>query len=173
MIYTLDEASRRQARTPHELLMVNLAAFHLLLAPASIALDIGAWGLALTPLLSGAVIAFTYLRGQASSGSIPWFVRMHWRLAWRRCRLLLMAYAASALIIGGGALLASTAQKPSMQEIIFTIATRVGVMPTVVMVLVLFVLANGGLEMAARGEIPDGLLKIYPAPAETPEAQTA
>jgi hypothetical protein len=111
-------------------------------------------------------MAYIYVRGHRAAGDTPWFVLMHWRLAWRRCRLLLMGYAGSALIIGGGSLLALTAQKHSMQEIIFTIATRVGVMPTIVMVLVLFVLANSGLELAGKGEVPDGLLKLYPPPAE-------
>jgi len=167
MLYDIDDALKRQARAPHELLMINLAAFHLLLAPASIALDIGAWGLLLPPLFSALVIAYIYMRGHRPAAATPWFVLMHWRLAWRRCRLLLMGYTASALIIGGGSLLALTAQKHSMREIIFTIATRVGVMPTIIMVLVLFVLANSGLELAGKGEVPDGLLKLYPSAAET------
>jgi hypothetical protein len=162
MLYAIDDTLKRQARAPHELLMINLAAFHLLLAPASIALDIGAWGLALPPLFSSLVIAYIYLRSHRAAAATPWFALMHWRLAWRRCRLLLLGYAASALIIGGGSLLALSAQKQSMREIIFTIATRVGVMPTIVMVLVLFVLANSGLELAGKGEVPDGLLKRYP-----------
>lgn len=166
MRYPVDAVVRRQARTPHELLMINLAAFHLLLGPAAIALGIGAWGLLLPPLCSGLVIAYIYRRGHRAAAGTPWFVLMHWRLAWRRCRLLLAGYAASALLIGGGLLLALTAQKESMGEIIFTIATRVGVMPTVIIVLVLFVLANSGLELAARGEVPDGLLKHYPPPAD-------
>lgn len=166
MIYAIDDALKRRARAPHELLMINLAAFHLLLAPASIALDIGAWGLLLPPLFSSLVLAYIYTRGHRATSVTPWFVLMHWRLAWRRCRLLLMGYAASALLIGSGSLLALTAQKPAMREIIFTIATRVGVMPTIIMVLVLFVLANSGLELAGKGEIPDGLLKHYPPPAD-------
>lgn len=164
MFYSVDEAIKRQARTPHEILMGNLAAFHLLLAPASIALDIGAWGLSLMPLFSALVIAYIYLRAHRPTDDKPWFVAMHWRLAWRRCRLLMMAYAASAAVIVGGYLLSTTAQKQSMQEIIFIISTRVGVMPTIIMVLILFVLANSGLEMAGKGEVPDSLLKIYPSP---------
>lgn len=165
MIYAIDEALQRQARAPHELLMINLAVFHLLLAPAAIALGIGAWALVLPPLFSSPVIAHIYRRSQRTAG-VSWFALMHWRLAWRRCRLLLLGYAASVLIIGGGSLLALTTQKHGMREIIFTIATRVGVMPTLIMVLVLFVLANSGLEMAGKGEVPDGLLKLYPPPAE-------
>jgi hypothetical protein len=166
MLYTIDDAVRRQARSPHELLMINLAAFHLALGPAVLFLGIGAWGLLLPPLLSSLVMAYIYLRGHRPSGAAPWFVLAHWRLAWRRCRLLLMGYAASAVIIGGGSLLALSAQKHSMKEIIFTIATRVGVMPTIVIVLVLFVLSNSGLELAGRGEVPDGMVKMFPPPAD-------
>lgn len=149
-----DERTRRQARFPHELLMINLALFHLLLAPAAIALGVGAWGLLPTPLLSGAVIAYLHVRSRRTAEP---FVRGHWQLAWRRGRLLLLAYAVSAAVIGGGWLLARGAATASMGDIVFTIATRIGVMPTAVMVLVVFVLENSALELANRGEVPPGL----------------
>lgn len=164
---TLDEATRRRARAPHELLMVNLALFHLLLAPAAIALKIGAWGLLLTPLFSGAVMAYIYWRGKQAELSGPWFVMAHWKLAWGRCRLLLLGYAASALVIGAGVLLSLGAQSHGMREIIFTIATRIGVMPTVIVVLISFVLANSALELANQGEVPDAIKKKYPVPTNT------
>lgn len=166
MIHPVDDKQKRQARTPHEVLMMNLAAFHLLLGPATLALNIGAWGLALIPLFSGMVIAYIYKRGHRPPLAPDWFATMHWRLAWRRCRLLLIAYLVSAVIIGAGALLSMTASKPSMQDIIFTIATRVGVMPTIITVLVVFVMANSGLEMAGKGEVPDSLAQAHPPPAE-------
>lgn len=163
----IDDSVRRQARTPHELLMVNLALFHLLLAPGAIALDIGAWGLLLTPLFSSMVMAYIYWRGRKVEQSGPWLVVAHWKLAWQRCQLLLYAYAASALIIGGGGLLALGANSHSMRDIIFTIATRIGVMPTVVVVLVSFVLANSALEQANQGMVPEAIKKKYPMPTTT------
>lgn len=170
MHYDIAAGIGRKARTPHELLMVNLAAFHLLLAPAAIALgvkfpQIGAWWLMLTPIFSGIVIAYIYLRGRRAEHSDPWFVMAHWKLAWRRCRLLLIGYAVSAVMIGGGALIAVTSTT-AMREIVLTIAIRLGVMPTVVIVLVLFVLANMALEQANKGEVPDGVVARYPAPQE-------
>lgn len=170
MRYEVAAEISRKARTPHELLMVNLAAFHLLLAPAAIALgvkfpQVGAWWLLLTPFFSGLVIAYIYIRGRRAEHSDLWFVMVHWKLAWNRCRLLLIGYAVSAVMIGGGALLAlgSTAE---MREIVLTIAIRVGVMPTVILVLVLFVLANSALEQANKGEIPDGVVRRYPMPQQ-------
>lgn len=163
----IDEAVRRQARVPHEVLMVNLALSHLLLAPAAIALNIGAWGLLLTPLCSAVFLAYIYLRGLKAEKTGPWFVMAHWKLAWQRCRLLLFGYAASALVIGGGALLALGASSHSMRDIIFTIATRIGVMPTVIMVLVSFVLANSALELANQGEVPEVIKKKLALPTNT------
>ncbi len=167
MQISIDDAQRRKARTPHELLMINLAAFHLMLAPAAIALGIGTWGLLLTPLFSGMVILFIYLRGKRAEHSDPWFVMAHWKLAWRRCRLLLIGYAVSAVFIGGGILLASGSKEKTMRDIIVTIATRIGVMPTVIIVLVSFVLANMALEQANKGEVPDAVAERYPAPEGT------
>jgi len=167
MQISIDDATRRKARTPHELLMINLAAFHLMLAPAAIAMGIGTWGLLLTPIFSGMVILYIYLRGRRAEHSDPWFVMAHWKLAWRRCRLLLIGYAVSAVFIGGGILLSMGSKEKTMRDIIVTIATRIGVMPTVIIVLVSFVLANMALEQANKGEVPDSLAQRYPAPEGT------
>jgi hypothetical protein len=163
---SIDSALRRKARFPHELLMINLAGFHLLLAPAAIALDIGAWGLLLPPLLSGLVIAYIAIRGARAASSEPYLVFAHWKLAWRRCLMLLMGYAGSVVLIGGGALLALTTADPNMKSIVFTIATRIGVMPTVIVVLIGLVLSNSALDLANKGEVPDSIKRRYPEPRQ-------
>ncbi len=162
MQYPIDPVLRRKARFPHELLMINLAAFHLLLAPAAIALDIGIWGLLLAPALSGLVISYIYVRGRRAEENEPWLVMAHWKLVWRRSLLLVAGYAASLIIIGGGLLLSTSAASQNMEQIIITIATRIGVMPTAILVLVCFVLSNGGLELANKGEVPEGIKRRYP-----------
>lgn len=162
MHHAVDPALRRKARFPHELLMINLAAFHLLLAPAAIALDIGAWGLALTPLFSGLVIAYVWYRGRRAEASEEYLVYVHWKLAWRRCLMLMAGYAASLVIIGGGSLLAMSAADANMRSIVFTIATRIGVMPTAIVVLVGFVLSNSALDLANKGEVPESIRRRYP-----------
>lgn len=167
MTPAIDDTIRRKARFPHELLMMNLAAFHLLLAPAAIALGIGFWGLLLTPLFSGMVLLYIYLRGKRAERSGPWLVMAHWKLAWRRSLLLIISYGVSAVIIGGGMLIASGVADHGMRNIIDTIATRIGVMPTVIMVLACFVLSNSGLDFANKGEVPEGIKRRFPAPADS------
>ncbi|HKJ77156.1 MAG TPA: hypothetical protein VKA64_08125 [Gammaproteobacteria bacterium] len=153
---TTDGAKPEQerAKAPHEVFMFNLIAFHLLLTPAVIALGIGAWGLLLPPGLSLLVIGYIYLRARRTAKGEPPLVAGHWQVAWRRCRLLLLAYGASALLLLGAWGLAHAYQDPSMQEIMFTVLTRVAVMPVVVMVFVLAVLESGAIYQAGRGEVP-------------------
>ena len=156
-----------RAKNPHELFMLNLIAFHLLLTPAALALEIGAWGLALTPALSRIVIAFIYLRARhaAAADESP-LVAGHWAVAWRRCRLLLLSYAITAAILLGGWGLIQGIEKESMQDIMFTVITRVGVMPVVIMVFVTAVLESGAIYQAGRGEVPGERTAEYQPPPQ-------
>ena len=163
MYFQSSESERYRARNPHELFMVNLVAFHLLLAPAAIALDIGTWGLLLPVICSSAVIAFIYYRARRAETADPWFVMAHWKIALRRCRLLVIGYAVTGTVLLL-ALLISTGMQGNMKEIMFTALTRIGVMPTVILVFVSFVLESNALFQAARGEVPDGIVTLYPAP---------
>ena len=152
-----DSDERARAKAPHELFMFNLIAFHLLLTPAVIALGIGAWALALPPALSGVLIAYIYLRARRAPGREPPLVAGHWAVAWRRCRLLLYAYAATGALLLGAWGLAASNPDPSMQAIMFTVLTRVAVMPVVIMVFVTAVLESGAIYQAGRGEVPGQL----------------
>lgn len=145
---------QERAKAPHEVFMFNLIAFHLLLTPAVIALGIGAWALLLPPAFSLLVIGYIYLRARRTAKDEPPLVAGHWWVAWRRCRLLLLAYGATAVLLLGAWGLAHSYQDPSMQGIMFTVLTRVAVMPTVVMVFVLAVMESGALYQAGRGEVP-------------------
>jgi hypothetical protein len=153
--------------------MFNLAVFHLMLAPVSIFIMRDVTALFIPLLFSGAVFSFIFMRGKRAEKSDPWFVMVHWKLAFRRAKLLMIGYAVSACIITGGWLLAQGADN-TMQDIFLTISSRIGIMPTFILVVVTFVLESGSIYLAGRGEVPDGLLKKYPAPAGIPEkAETA
>ncbi|MCK9530224.1 MAG: hypothetical protein M0R77_06635 [Gammaproteobacteria bacterium] len=163
MQFQVAETERNRAKNPHELFIINLIAFHLLLAPAAIALDIGTWALLLPVVFSLMVMAFIYVRTRRAVSGEPWFVMAHWQIALRRCRLLLIGYG----VTGGILLLAwllGLGMQPNMRDIMFTALTRIGVMPTVILVFVAFVLESNALFQATRGEVPDAVVKRYPAP---------
>lgn len=166
MLYEVSEEARRKARTPHELFMFNLAVFHLMLAPVSFFLlrDINALLIPLT--ISCTVIAYIFIQGKRLEKRAPWYIMVHWKLAFRRGVVMLIAYSVSAAIIIAGWLVTLGIARHTTQDIVFTVFSRIGVMPTFVLVVVNFVLESSAIYQAGRGEVPDGMLKRYPAPAD-------
>lgn len=158
----IDEAKRRRAKFPHELFLFNLAVFHLLATPAGIALGIGLWGFVIPLLLSGSVMLFTLLRAGQCRAKCPWYVAIHWQLALRRYRLLLIAYGITALILALGWLVTMGMEQPSTQHIMRTVFTRLSVVPTLIMVMVLFVMESGAIVQTANGQIADSMAARFP-----------
>jgi hypothetical protein len=168
MLFEINRESKIKAKQPHELFMVNLAVFHLLLAPISF-MVIGDITSLLVPLIfSCAVIVYIYLRSKKAERSGSWYEMVHGKLAFRRGTLLLMAYAATAVIIAGGWLLGMSSDEVAMQNILLTISTRIGLMPTFIMVVITFVMEANAVHQAGIGEVPESFLNKYPAPANIP-----
>lgn len=163
MLFEVDERLRTRAKFPHELSMMNLVACHLIAAPAAIVLDIGMLGFLIPLALSLSVITFIWLRAINVARGAPWFVAAHWRLSANRTRILLIGYAISAVILG----LAFMATAGSAKGHIMMLAiSRVAVVPTLVTVMVCFVLESGGIYQAGRGEVLDGIARRMPPPQE-------
>ena len=166
MLFEISKESRTRAKMPHELFMVNLAVGHLLLAPSVFLLMKSITALLIPLLISCAVIAFIYIRGKMVERDGAWYEMVNYKLAWRRSTFLLIAYAVTAVIITGGWMLGMASNKPAMQDILLTISTRIGIMPTFITVIVTFVLEASAVNQAKAGEIPDSFLKKYPVPAD-------
>ncbi len=165
MIFDVDEPVRRLAKTPHELSMVNLVGCHLIAAPASIVLDIGFMGFLIPLALSLSVIAFIWYRAGVAATAGDWFVAAHWRISANRTRILLIGYTISAIIMGM-ALLATSGN--SKGDIMLVAISRVAVVPTLVSVMICFVLESGSIYQAGRGEVPDGITRRMPPPESLP-----
>jgi hypothetical protein len=195
MFYAIDEPQRRRAKSPHELAMINLLLFNLLIGVALLAGSMAApdspiahwkWPAVAAPLLlSLAVMLFTWLRAARAAVADPWFVAVHWRLSARRYRLLLAAYAVSAAVVslaffGGGheaeierrvaglppALQEMERHKLESQDMGSAIWARIGVVPLLLTVMTLIMLESGALYQAGRGEVPDGMLARFPPPPD-------
>jgi hypothetical protein len=163
MIFEIEEALRKRAKTPHELSMLNLVAFHLLAAPAAIALGLGLFGFLLPLGLSFSFIAFIWFQALKGHADSPWFVEAHWRLSANRTKILLIGYA----ITGSILLLAVLATSGSSKSDIMMVAlSRVAAVPTLLTVMVCFVLESSAIYQAGRGEVPDGLVKRFPPPED-------
>jgi hypothetical protein len=172
MQFEIDPLLRRQGRAPHELAMVNLLLFNLLVCMAVLAGSMAqkgsllehykAWTIAVPLSLSLAVIAYSFWRAARTKTRGPWFAAAHWALATGRYRILLIAYLVGAALIGLGWLLSLS--NPKLQELMFVALVRVAVAPMLASVMVLAVLESSALAQAGNGEVPDGIVKRMPPP---------
>ncbi len=145
------------ATHPHELLMMNLSFFHLLLPLAALATGY------IAPILSLALIA--------SIGTLLWIakkakihcctaskdtplVKAHWKKAWDRSKLLFIGYAISVSILGLGWFFATSQSDPNMEDILLVVFSWIAIIPLVFIVFALFVFSTVSSARAKRGEFP-------------------
>jgi hypothetical protein len=192
MFFPVDDTTRRKAKTPHELAMVNLIVFNLLIGVALLAGSMAEpdsmigrykWLAVSIPLtLSLILIGVTWIKSRRPARA-SWFVAAHWRLAASRYRLILIAYLGCAAIlsialIGKPDETEIAAQlktlPPAMQEMerhkiesqdmAGAIWARIGVVPLLLAVMVTVMLESGALYQAGRGELPDASVARFPPP---------
>jgi len=160
MIFPVDDTEKKLARWPHNLFVLNIFFFNLLMTPAAIVLNVGMYGFLIPLACSLSVIAAIYLR---SIKTTVWFVDMHWRLSFQRCLWLMGGYGITALLMLVGWLISLTAADARMAEIMFTAISRIAVLPTLLAVMVTVVFEAGGLQLVNKGEVPDKLVERYPS----------
>lgn len=132
------------ASAAHERMMLNLALFHILLP--IVALASGIMLAILLPALLGSVLSIAWIGWHARHHPFPSeTVKQHWLLAWRHCRWLLLAYAVSALIMLLGFIVSQLQADPNMGTIMLVVFSRIAAVPTLLMVLMLFVLETSAL----------------------------
>lgn len=181
MLFHIDEPTRRRAKSPHELAMVNLLLFNLLML---IALLAGSFlqadsalaqykllGVLVPMAVSLGIVGYSFANAKRTAETGPWFVAAHWRLATERYKILLIAYAVGAALIGLGWLLSQSQADPRMEALMFVALQRVAIAPILLSLMVLIMLESGALYQAGRGEVPDGIAKRFPPPAELAAVQ--
>jgi hypothetical protein len=196
MFYAVDESQRRLGRAPHELAMINLLLFNLLIGVALLAGSMAEpdslihqlkWPAVAVPLVASLVVmVITWVRAARAAQHAPWFAAAHWRLTAGRWRVLLLAYVVSAGVVSlsflGGdgdtaaleariadlppAMQAMERSKAASQDMGAAIWARIGVVPLLLTVMALIMLESGALYQAGRGEVPDGVAERLPPPAD-------
>ncbi len=146
----IPESERKAARWAHDLFVLNIFFFHLLLTPATLVLDLGRKGMLIPLAFSGLVIAYTWWRGRNEQRA---FVAAHWRLAFRRCKLLMWGYAGTAAIFLLAELLTMGMKDPHMANIMLTVVTRIAIMPTLIMAMVTVVMEASAGGLASKGRL--------------------
>jgi hypothetical protein len=182
MFFQIDESTRRRAKSPHELAMVNLLLVNLLMLIALLAgsflqkdsalVDYKLVGVLVPLLISLGVITYSFVEAGKTATSGPWFVAAHWKIATGRYKILLVAYAVGVALIGLGWLLSQGQKDPRLGELMFIALQRVAIAPILLSLMALIMLESGSLSQAGRGEVPTGLLERFPPPADLPGANS-
>lgn len=162
MKYQATHVEIKQAQAPHNLFVIGIFLFDLLLPPAIIALNIGMVGILIPMLCSSALIGYIYLHGRKFTSS---FVAAHWHLSFLRGRLLLLGYAISAVLILLAWLISLAARDASMAHIMWTAMTRIALVPTLIFVMITAVMEASASALANNGEVPDKLAAKFPPPS--------
>lgn len=157
----ISDAEVKQAQLPHNLMISGLFGFNLLMAPAVIALKTGMAGLLIPLLSTGALIGYIYWRSQKTTSP---FVDMHWQLAFKNSRWLLLGYAITAALVLLGWLISLSAKDASMGHIIWTALTRIAILPTLAGVMVTAIMEAGAISQASRQHLPADQAANAPPP---------
>lgn len=165
MVVDIDDSLVKSAKAAHELFMVNLGTL-LLLGPMAIFLGIGRLGIVLPIVVSLLFILYTWMRSRSLAQSGPWFVHVHWRLALRNYRLLIVGFALTLLFLLISWGLERSLDPHSPSHFLAIALTRIGVMPTIIMIFACFVIENGALNQVLRHEVPDRMLTFFPPPPD-------
>ena len=155
MFFQVSKPTRDQAKSPHELAMVNLLLCNLLMLIAllggsfleqdSTLAPYRVLGVAVPLALSLGIMAYSFQRARHTAAAGPWFVAAHWRLTTGRYRILLLVYLVGAGLIGLGWFLAHLQKQPGMQDMMFIALQRVAIAPMLISLMVLIMLESGAM----------------------------
>lgn len=159
MQFKATDAEIKQAKVPHNLFVSGLLLLDLLMAPAIMVLNLGMIGLLIPLFCSCVLLGFIYLRSRKTT---TWFVDAHWRLAFYHSKLLMLGYAASAILFFIAWLISQTSREESMKHIMWIALTRIALMPTLIAVMVTAVMGASAIALANNREVPDKILKVFP-----------
>ena len=160
---------RKQARSPHELYMINMFLFNLPMVACTLAYTIGGnpmliWAVIGAMAISLGIIGYLHWKAARVEAGSHWFAMVHWKLSVKRSRILLIGYAVAAVIIGAGLLIGSGMADKNMQTIMITVFTRVGIVPALLIILVTAILEGQAMHLVNNGIAPKRLSERFPPP---------
>lgn len=151
MIDGVSDSEVKQAQTPHNLFIIGLFIFDLLMTPAVIALNLGMLGVFIPLLCSSALITFIYLRSKKVTSA---FVDAHWKLAYSHGRWLMLGYGISGILVFIAWLISLNAHDANMGHILWMALTRIALLPSLIMVMVTAVMEASAISLATKREVP-------------------
>ena len=165
MKFKISDAEKKQAKHPHEILLINLITNHILFF-------VGLLGMAsvypmlvlLVPGISLVILGYILFRAKQSKERDPWYVFCHWQLTARRCHwfLWMLALMVIAIIFG------LVAIGMGARDVFVYALSGTAILPTMVFVLVLIMLESESMHQINNGRLPKWLVERYPNPEAVP-----
>ena len=153
-----DQAANKKeihlAQLPHQLFLFNSIGNHVLLTVMTISVAMSSPLLTLLiPIISIAIIVFTFIRGATLKNHPSMLVRCHWGIVLRRTRIFLIGY----IVLSVASVLAWLlyTYAGAMKELMFALVGGLGLLPMMVLVLALTIIESETLSHAGQGFIPD------------------
>lgn len=173
MHYQVTEQDTRLAKNPHHIFNINVIVTHLAISQVSLEIGHGnPFYFILVPAISGIVIAYIYFHGKKVASEQSWFVGAHWKLAWRRGRNLLIAYAVAIVIMllgallgnlfGGGLMMNDFSTDGSSTSIVQKISMYFAALSVFVTILYNFLQTGISVYDAGKGIIDQKIEKFHP-----------
>lgn len=147
------ESEKKKAKLPHDIFLSNLIANHILLFAALASMGAKySHLLAVIPVLSVTALATIFYRSHRVRIADSQFVYIHWQIAlrWSKLLLLMLVLLISAL----GVAWYAHHYMGLMREMSYALAAGLGLFPTMISVLVLTVVESDALNHAKNGTLP-------------------
>ncbi len=145
----LNEQAR--AVIPHQLLVLNLLVFNLLLPIGSLLLSMERVLLPIAIVCSLSVILYIWYRSKHVHQT-P-LINAHWHIVWKRCRIVLIAYCISISIELVSSLMASFQKDPQLRSIMMIAFTRIAIVPTLLVVTPLLISSTIAMTKVRKGKL--------------------
>ncbi len=172
MMYQITKEEAHLAKNPHHIFNLNVILVHL--AASQIILELSHGNFAfflLIPTISTLVFIYIYNHGKQVAKTQTWFVAANWTLAWRRGRMMLIAYAIAVVVIVVTNLIGSISEGMMMNDfsdddtsssIISTIGVFFGAVAIFFVMLINFLLTGISVYDAGKGIIDEKITEFIP-----------
>ena len=163
----------KKSNLPHEIFLTNLIGNHVLMFVAAAGMaGTFPWMMAVTPVISFALMSYTLWRARRSLKIDPWYVMCHWQVAARRTKLFMAMLSMPMIIILAGWL--GYTYGNMMKEAVWALIGGVGLLPVMVVLLILILMESEALYHSSLHKLPDWVVKRHPNPdAKIIEEETA
>lgn len=139
---------KSRALTPHQLLIFNLLVFNIFFPLMSLLNNLEKILLPISLAVSLIVIVFIRFRAKTIHKTPQ--INAQWHIVWRRCRVLLIAYAVSVSIQLLGTVMAAMNPDPKMTGIMMIAFSRIAIIPTMAVVTPLLIMSTIAMTKIRR-----------------------